>query len=78
MSSSSAALSTPEGPGSVSGAEPSRGVHRHVPSRYIDTGELRQHAGDRRRGAAAAAGARLAGELVRLAFLLPALAKEAS
>jgi pimeloyl-ACP methyl ester carboxylesterase len=44
MSSSSAPLSTPEGPGSVSGAP-------HLPagftdtftSRYIDTGELRQH-----------------------------------
>ena len=45
MSSSSAPLSTPEGPGSVSGAP-------HLPagftdtftSRYIDTGEVRLHA----------------------------------
>jgi hypothetical protein len=79
MSSSSAALSTPEGPCSVSCAPNlPAGFTDTFTSRYIDTGELRQHAGHRRRGAAAAAGARLAGELVRLAFLLPALAKEAS
>lgn len=45
MSSSSAPLSTPEGPGSVSGA-PSlpAGFTDTFTSRYIDTGELRLHA----------------------------------
>src|ERR687898_3135707 len=45
MSSSSTNLSTPEGPGSVSGAPnlPDRFTDTFT-SRYIDTGELRQHA----------------------------------
>jgi hypothetical protein len=45
MSSSSAALSTLEGPGSVFGAPnlPARFAETFI-SRYIDTGELRQHA----------------------------------
>ena len=45
MSSSSAPLSTPEGPGSVSGAPNlPAGFTDTFTSRYIDTGELRQHA----------------------------------
>src|SRR5215212_290140 len=45
MSSSSAPLSTPEGPGSVSGAPHlPEGFTDTFTSRYIDTGELRQHA----------------------------------
>jgi pimeloyl-ACP methyl ester carboxylesterase len=45
MSSSSAPLSTPEGPGSVSGApDLPAGFTDTFTSRYIDTGELRQHA----------------------------------
>jgi hypothetical protein len=45
MSSSSAPLSTPEGPGSVSGAPNLlAGFTDTFTSRYIDTGELRQHA----------------------------------
>ena len=45
MSSSSAPLSTPEGPGSVSGAPNlPEGFTDTFTSRYIDTGELRQHA----------------------------------
>ena len=45
MSSSSAAQSTPEGPGSVSGAPNlPAGFTDTFTSRYIDTGELRQHA----------------------------------
>jgi pimeloyl-ACP methyl ester carboxylesterase len=45
MSSSSAPLSTPEGPGSVSGAPNlPTGFTDTFTSRYIDTGELRQHA----------------------------------
>jgi len=56
MSSSSAALSTPEGPGSVSGAPNlPAGFTDTFTSRYIDTGELRQHTGHRRRGAAGGA-----------------------
>ena len=45
MSSSSTRHPTPEGPGSVSGA-PSlpEGFTDTFTSRYIDTGELRQHA----------------------------------
>ena len=45
MSSSSALLSTPEGPGSVSGAPNlPEGVTDTFTSRYIDTGEVRLHA----------------------------------
>ena len=45
MSSSSVPLSTPEGPGSVSGAPNlPDGLTDTFTSRYIDTGELRQHA----------------------------------
>jgi hypothetical protein len=45
VSSSSAPLSTPEGPGSVSGAPNlPAGFTDTFTSRYIDTGELRQHA----------------------------------
>src|ERR671911_688986 len=45
MSSSSAPLSTPEGPGSVSGAPtPQKGSTHTSPSHYIDTDELRHHA----------------------------------
>src|SRR5215208_2606914 len=45
MSSSSAPLSTPEGPGSVSGAPNlPAGFTETFTSRYIDTGELRLHA----------------------------------
>ena len=45
MSSSSAPLSTPEGPGSVSGAPNlPAGFTDTFTSRYIDTGELRLHA----------------------------------
>ena len=45
LSSSSASLSTPEGPGSVSGAPNlPDGFTDTFTSRYIDTGELRQHA----------------------------------
>ena len=45
MSSSSAPLPTPEGPGSVSGAPNlPEGFTDTFTSRYIDTGELRQHA----------------------------------
>ena len=45
MSSSSAPLSTPEGPGSVSGAPNlPEGFTDTFTSRYIDTDELRQHA----------------------------------
>jgi pimeloyl-ACP methyl ester carboxylesterase len=45
MSSSSAPLSTPEGPGSLSGAPNlPAGFTDTFTSRYIDTGELRQHA----------------------------------
>jgi hypothetical protein len=45
MSSSSAPLSTPEGLGSVSGAPNlPAGFTDTFTSRYIDTGELRQHA----------------------------------
>jgi pimeloyl-ACP methyl ester carboxylesterase len=45
MSASSAPLSTPEGPGSVSGAPNlPAGFIDTFTSRYIDTGELRQHA----------------------------------
>ena len=45
MSSSSAHLSTPEGPGSVSGAPNlPEGFTDTFTSRYIDTGELRLHA----------------------------------
>jgi len=45
MSSSSTPLSTPEGPGSVSGAPNlPAGFTDTFTSRYIDTGELRQHA----------------------------------
>ena len=45
MSSSSVPLSTPEGPGSVSGAPNlPAGFTDTFTSRYIDTGELRQHA----------------------------------
>ena len=45
MSSSSAPLSTPEGPGSVSGAPNlPAGFTDTFTSRYVDTGELRQHA----------------------------------
>src|SRR5829696_7277265 len=45
MSSSSASLSTPEGPLSVSGAPNlPEGFTDTFTSRYIDTGELRQHA----------------------------------
>ena len=45
MSSSPAPLSTPEGPGSVSGAPNlPAGFADTFTSRYIDTGELRQHA----------------------------------
>src|SRR5829696_1404929 len=45
MSSSSTPLSTPEGPGSVSGAPNlPDGFADTFTSRYIDTGELRQHA----------------------------------
>ena len=68
MSEPSTRLPTPEGPGSVSGAP-------HLPpgftgtftSRYVDTGELRLHGGHRRPRSAAAAGPRLARDLVRLA-----------
>src|ERR1700747_3713032 len=45
MSSSSAGLPTPEGPGSVSGAPNlPAGFTGTSPSRYVDTGELRLHA----------------------------------
>jgi alpha/beta hydrolase fold len=45
VSSSSAPLSTPEGPGSVSGAPNlPAGFTDTFTSRYVDTGELRQHA----------------------------------
>jgi pimeloyl-ACP methyl ester carboxylesterase len=45
MSSSSAPLSTPEGPGSVSGAPNlPAGFIDTFTSRYVDTGDLRQHA----------------------------------
>jgi pimeloyl-ACP methyl ester carboxylesterase len=45
MSSSSTHLPTPEGPGSVSGAPNlPAGFTDTFTSRYIDTGELRQHA----------------------------------
>jgi hypothetical protein len=45
MSSSSAPLSTPEGPGSVSGAPNlPAGFTDTFTSRYIDTGEVRLHA----------------------------------
>lgn len=45
MRSSSAPLSTPEGPGSVSGAPNlPPGFTDTFTSRYIDTGDLRQHA----------------------------------
>jgi alpha/beta hydrolase fold len=45
MSSSSAPLSTPEGPGSVSGAPNlPEGFTDTFTSRYVDTGDLRQHA----------------------------------
>jgi pimeloyl-ACP methyl ester carboxylesterase len=45
MSSASAPLSTPEGPGSVSGAPNlAAGFTDTFTSRYIDTGGLRQHA----------------------------------
>jgi pimeloyl-ACP methyl ester carboxylesterase len=45
MSSSSAPLSTPEGPGSVSGAPNlPEGFTDTFTSRYVDTGELRLHA----------------------------------
>ena len=45
MSSSSAPLSTPEGPGSVSGAPNlPDGFTDTFTSRYIETGELRLHA----------------------------------
>jgi hypothetical protein len=45
MSSSSAPLSTPEGPGAVSGAPHlPEGFADTFTSRYVDTGELRQHA----------------------------------
>jgi hypothetical protein len=45
VSSSPAPLSTPEGPGSVSGAPNlPEGITDTFTSRYIDTGELRQHA----------------------------------
>src|SRR5918998_6344713 len=45
MSSSSASQSTPEGPGSVSGAPNlPAGFTDTFTSQYIDTGELRQHA----------------------------------
>src|SRR5918997_103057 len=45
MSSSSTHLPTPEGPGSVSGAPNlPDGFTDTFPSRYIDTGDLRQHA----------------------------------
>jgi pimeloyl-ACP methyl ester carboxylesterase len=44
VSSSSAGLSTPEGPGSVSGAPNlPEGFTSTFTSRYVDTGELRQH-----------------------------------
>ncbi len=45
MRSSSAPLSTPEGPGALSGAPnlPARFTDMFT-SRYIETGELRQHA----------------------------------
>ena len=44
MSSSSAGLPTPEGPGSVSGAPNlPEGFTGTFTSRYIDTGDLRQH-----------------------------------
>src|SRR3712207_8665563 len=45
MSASSAPLSTPEGPGSVSGAPNlPEGLTDTFTSRYVDTGDLRQHA----------------------------------
>jgi hypothetical protein len=45
MSSSPAPLSTPEGPGSVSGAPNlPEGFTDTFTSRYVDTGDLRQHA----------------------------------
>src|SRR5215217_6373014 len=45
MSSSSAPLSTPEGPGSVSGPPNlPEGFTDTFTSRYVDTGDLRQHA----------------------------------
>ena len=45
MSSSSAGLPTPEGPGSVSGAPNlPAGFTGTFTSRYVDTGELRLHA----------------------------------
>ena len=45
MSSSSAPLSTPEGPGSVSGAPNlPEGFTDTLTSQYVDTGEVRLHA----------------------------------
>ena len=69
MSSSSAELPTPEGPGSVSGAPNlPAGFADTFTSRYIDTSAAPAR-GRRRRGTAAAAGARVAGELVRVTAL---------
>ena len=45
MRSPSTRLPTPEGPRlRLASAAPPGRIHRHVPSRYIDTGELRLHA----------------------------------
>ena len=68
MSSSSTGLPTPEGPGSVSGAPNlPDGFTDTFTSRYVDTGDAAPARGRRRRRPAAAAGPRLAPDLVRLA-----------
>ena len=58
------------------GAEPPGGLRRHVHSRYVDAGDVRLHAVDRRRRPAAAARPRLAPDLVRVAMVMPALAQD--
>ena len=68
MSSSPTPLPTPEGPGSVSGAPNlAAGFTDTFTSRYVDTGDAAPARGHRGRGAAAAAGPRLARDLVRVA-----------
>ena len=66
MSSPSIRYPAAEGPGSVSQApQPPAGFTDTFTSRYIDTGDLRQHVVTGGGGPAAAAGARLAADLVR-------------